>query len=296
MVAHSEPTTPRTLPAQAPPSPHAGEESAQPLSISSPSPAQSLSEDARRLLQKTGDTISKPLNAIGRIFSEAIDGAESKLTYLPGPFAPFELGKEQRIEQAQTQAAAVRERDGTPTRAGSVQRPYGLSLFSPGQDPPQTPVGTGPGPPNSTPMQTPYKPRVRRGPSPSFFQQPASPGYGPEDSPTRYGLQGPAGYAQQPLAVGAASALAAVHPRLQSLGVGPEYGGSVSRTPTPNLDIASMQAAIDSAHEQAAAATRATLAQIFPGVDREVVDWVLEANDGDLGRSIEALLEMSSGT
>ena len=57
-----------------------------------------------------------------------------------------------------------------------------------------------------------------------------------------------------------------------------------------------MQAAIDSAHEQAAAAARATLAQIFPEVDREVVDWVLEANGGDLGRSIEALLEMSSGT
>ena len=203
MVAHSEPTTPRRLLAQAqPPSPHAGEESAQPLSISSPSPAQSLSEDARRLLQKTGDTISKPLNAIGRIFSEAIDGAESKLTYLPGPFAPFELGKEQRIEQA----AAERERDGTPSRAGSVQRPYGLSLFSPGQDPPQTPVGTGPGPPNSAPMQTPYKPRVRRMPSPSFFQQPASPGYGPEDSPTRYGLQGPAGYAQQPLGMGGVGA------------------------------------------------------------------------------------------
>jgi hypothetical protein len=57
-----------------------------------------------------------------------------------------------------------------------------------------------------------------------------------------------------------------------------------------------MQAAIDSAHEQAATATRETLVQIFPGVDREVVDWVLEANEGDLGRSIEALLEMSSGS
>ena len=27
----------------------------------------------------------------------------------------------------------------------------------------------------------------------------------------------------------------------------------------------------------------------------EAVEWVLEANEGDLGKSIEALLEMSSG-
>jgi hypothetical protein len=93
----------------------------------------------------------------------------------------------------------------------------------------------------------------------------------------------------------AQASLSPVHPRLHSLGGGTEHG-SVSRTPTPNLDIASMQAAIDSAHEQAATATRETLIQIFPGVDREVVDWVLEANDGDLGKSIEALLEMSSGS
>ncbi|TFY78698.1 hypothetical protein EWM64_g5310 [Hericium alpestre] len=51
-------------------SPHAGEEPAQPLSLSD--------FDARRLLQRTGDTISKPLNAIGRIFSEALDGAEER--------------------------------------------------------------------------------------------------------------------------------------------------------------------------------------------------------------------------
>jgi hypothetical protein len=70
----------------------------------------------------------------------------------------------------------------------------------------------------------------------------------------------------------------------------------VSRTPTPKLDIAGMQAEIDAAHEQAALAARETLLQIFPGVDREVIEWVLEANQGDLGKSIEGLLEMSSAS
>ena len=55
---------------------HAGEESAQPLAL--PTPGQTIGEDARRLLQKTGDTISKPLSAIGRIFSEALEEAEGK--------------------------------------------------------------------------------------------------------------------------------------------------------------------------------------------------------------------------
>lgn len=83
-------------------------------------------------------------------------------------------------------------------------------------------------------------------------------------------------------------------PRIQSLVT--ERGGGISRTPTPGLDLAGVQAEIDSAHEQAARAAQETLIQIFPAVDREVVDWVLEANGGDLGKSIEALLEMSSGT
>ena len=50
------------------------------------------------------------------------------------------------------------------------------------------------------------------------------------------------------------------------------------------------------AAEHAASAAKETLRQIFPSTDVEVVEWVLEANEGDLGKSIEALLEMSSGT
>jgi hypothetical protein len=69
----------------------------------------------------------------------------------------------------------------------------------------------------------------------------------------------------------------------------------VSRTPTPNLDLAGMQAQIDSSHDQAAQASKETLLQIFPSVEPEIVQWVLDANEGDLGKSIETLLEMSSG-
>ena len=71
---------------------------------------------------------------------------------------------------------------------------------------------------------------------------------------------------------------------------------SVSRTPTPGLNLSEIEAQIDAAHEHATTASQETLVQIFPGVDLEVVEWVLEANGGDLGKSIEALLEMSSGS
>lgn len=84
-------------------------------------------------------------------------------------------------------------------------------------------------------------------------------------------------------------------PRVQSLAVSSD-GSRISRTPTPNLDLAGVQAEIDSVHEQASSAARDTLKQIFPSVDEEVMEWVLEANGGDLGKSIEGLLEMSSGT
>jgi hypothetical protein len=73
-------------------------------------------------------------------------------------------------------------------------------------------------------------------------------------------------------------------------------GSHISRTPTPALDFAGVQAQIDSAHEQAATAARETLIQIFPAVDVEVINLVLEANDGDLGKSIEGLLDMSGGS
>ncbi|KIK01464.1 hypothetical protein K443DRAFT_678328 [Laccaria amethystina LaAM-08-1] len=265
-------------------SPHAGEESAQLLSLSTP--AQTLSEDAKRLLQKTGDTISKPLNAIGRIFTEALDGAENKLSYLPGPFAPFELGREQRQGEAVGTAPPP-----VPTWSHSDQWQQQQQAATPrSAQIPQTPFGADGA--YSPPLQTPYKPRVRRVASPSAYAggSPAgSPGYGgPEDTPSRSGP-----FTNQALTMGPSQSL--IPPRVGYLAAGGD-GPHISRTPTPNLDLAGMQAQIDSAHEQAAEESRETLAQIFPGVDGEVVEWVLEANEGDLGKSIEALLEMTSGT
>ncbi len=117
-------------------------------------------------------------------------------------------------------------------------------------------------------------------------------GYGPYDTPSRtgpYTNQSLAIGPSQPNFVGAHSSM--LPPRVQTLAVGGD-ATHISRTPTPALDLAGVQAQIDSAHEQAASAARATLRQIFPAVDVEVVDWVLEANEGDLGRSIEQLLEI----
>ncbi|PPQ68408.1 hypothetical protein CVT26_006080 [Gymnopilus dilepis] len=271
-----------------PVSPHAGEESAQPLAIAAPTPT--FSEDAKRLLQKTGDTISKPLNAIGRIFSEALDGAENKLSYIPGPFAPFELGRERAAsEQPSTSGvpppimvppwAQPDSAQSTPRSAMTPQTPYGHDRQY------------------SAPIQTPYKPRVRRVPSPSVYSPSPvnSPGYGPygpgpEETPSRLGP-----YTNQQLAMGPSQPVSALlPPRVQSLAA--EEGAHISRTPTPALDLAGVQAQIDSAHEKAAAAAKETLLQIFPGVDVEVVEWVLEANDNDLGKSIEQLLDISGNS
>jgi len=53
---------------------------------------------------------------------------------------------------------------------------------------------------------------------------------------------------------------------------------------------------VDEAVEAQQTAALETLLQIFPDVDREVAEAVLDSNGGDLGRSIETLLEMGSGT
>ncbi|KAH9951048.1 hypothetical protein B0H21DRAFT_685467 [Amylocystis lapponica] len=232
---------------------HTGEESAQLLAL--PTPAQTLSDDARRFLQKTGDTISKPLSTISRIFNEVLDGAEESF------FAP--------LEQDHT-------------------RPV-----------PQTPQGTGEESAYTAPLQTPYKPRVRRVHSPlssarssgSFQFGPAT----PDDTPTR--PQGPSiPYTHQPLNIGPSQTMQGQPPRAIPRDLLDASSPHVSRTPTPNLDLAGLQDEIDRAHEKAAVAARETLRQIFPTTDPEIVGWVLEANEGDLGKSIEALLEMTNGT
>ncbi|KZT69321.1 hypothetical protein DAEQUDRAFT_669973 [Daedalea quercina L-15889] len=252
-------------------SPHLGEESAQPLAL--PTPAQALSEDARRILQKTGDTLSKPLNAISRIFNEVLDNAEESFSSLPSPFNP-ESARDQRQYQHQLDHdQQLAQQLGFPV----PQTPYGA-----GDDGQQ--VGG-----YTTPIQTPYKQRVRRVPSPlSTGQSPGSYSMG-IDTPTR-----PRGSAPMSPSMAPRSA-SAVHSRPNSADLRPQ-SAHVSRTPTPSLDLAGLQDEIDRAHERAAVAARETLRQIFPTTDPEIMDWVLEANEGDLGKSIEALLEMNSGS
>ncbi|KJA23564.1 hypothetical protein HYPSUDRAFT_39753 [Hypholoma sublateritium FD-334 SS-4] len=283
----SLPSTPSSA-RQPPPSLHAGEESAEPLALG---PA-SLSDDARRLLQRTGDTISKPLSAISRIFADALDGAENRLAYLPGPFAPFELGRE-----AREASGAASGGGGAGMSGGAGAGMGGMGMGGGGsaggrEAPPQTPLSAGAyGPPPV--IQTPYKPRVRRAPpSPT----PSLGGYAPDETPSRGGP-----HTHTPLALGPSQQYlfspatntpgVLAPPRWDSAGGTPH----LSRTPTPALDLAGVQAQIERAHGDAAAAARATLAQIFPAVDAEVVEWVLEANDGDLGKSIEQLLDISGG-
>ncbi|KAG9309021.1 hypothetical protein JVU11DRAFT_11236 [Chiua virens] len=263
------------------PSPHAGEESAEPLTLSVPSQSQSIGEDARRLLQKTGDAVSKPLGAISRIFSDAFD---EKMTYLPGPFAPFELARERTQEGSDNQ---TEQHWAHPDQIAKFRQAEG-SISKTRQEAPQSPI------------QTSYKPRVRR-PSPA----PPTPGGVPlaaEDMGTLKPTPAAIAIPGVPQAPG--SALwqdgryitgPSPSPFPQHLQP-PSQGQHISRTPTPSLDLTAVQAEIDRAHAHASAASQSTLAQIFPSMDAEVREWVLEANGGDLGKSIEALLEMSGGS
>jgi len=264
------------------PSSHSGEESAQLLALSTP--AQALGEDARRFLQKTGDTFSKPLNAISRIFNEVLDGAEESLSALPSPFTPVDPP---RNRQEQLQQLEQDRQLAQTLGFGVPQTPFGA-----GDDGQQ--VNS-----HGAPLQTPYKPRVRRVPSPlSSAGVSGSFQYGSptaEDTPTRQRGPASAPYTNQPLSMGPSQSAAAIRSRPGSQDLRPP-SAHVSRTPTPNLDLAGLQDEIDRAHERAAVAARETLRQIFPTTDQEVMEWVLEANEGDLGKSIEALLEMSSGT
>jgi len=246
------------------PSPHAGEESAEPLTLSVPSQAQSIGEDARRLLQKTGDAVSKPLGAISRIFTEALD---EKMSYLPGPFAPFELARERTQEGSENQTEQ------------HWAHPNQIAQFRTGNKSKEQEE-------SKPPIQTTYKPRIRR-PSPV----PPSPGTSSaEDTKTSArtipGTPGSALWQD-----GSTSVLSPLPQHLL-----PPVQQHISRTPTPSLDLTAVQAEIDRAHAHASAASRGTLTQIFPSVDAEVREWVLEANGGDLGKSIEALLEMSGGS
>lgn len=222
--------------------PTAGEESARTLQL--PTPA-SIAEDTKKFLQITGSlaqqTISKPLNAIGKIFTEVLDGAEE------------DNRRRQRPEQ------------------GEWNHPEQIQQFL---GDPRTPQGRG-GPAPS--IQTPYKPRLRGSATPS-------PG------------------TRTPEAVSELGSVPPLPPRFSGFFTPSPTGRmtpddrSGSRSPSPRPipppNFAHEIVAIDDAHRTAA---RETVTQIFPSVEPEVIEMVLDANGGDLGRTIDALLEISSG-
>ncbi|KAF8507965.1 hypothetical protein BU17DRAFT_70987 [Hysterangium stoloniferum] len=274
------PLTPRTPTARGTPtkdviiSPLAGEEAARPLSLPMPSNVGengesnasqvSLAEDTRRFFQRTSDTISKPLTAIGRIFSDVLDetglsGAQSEREGgrmgwrdLPGPFAPLTVG----------------------------------NATEPTSQPPQTPTND---PMYQQPIHTPYKPRIRPTYSPSNTYLGSSPGI--DYTPTTRGQP----LTNQPLVLGPSYQNPQLPPSSPSHSQLQVNSAHPSRNPTPTLDFGAMQDEIDRAHLAAQDAARETLRQIFPTVDQEVAEMVLEANDGDLGQSIEGLLEITGG-
>ncbi|CAG8763782.1 7282_t:CDS:1, partial [Acaulospora colombiana] len=174
-------------------------------------------------------TISKPLNAIGKILSEALDGIDD---------------------------------DRRRPESGQWNHPEQIYQYS--QDTRTPEGGSYPG----SVIQAPYKTRVR----------PATPS--PSTTPMTGGLAGP-----PPLPPRGAQYFS-------------PYSGmdasQRSQSPSPQMQGRNLEAeigAIEDAHRQAA---KDTVVQIFPTVESEVIDMVLEANGGDLGRTIDALLEISA--
>ncbi|KAG8965987.1 hypothetical protein FRC05_002907 [Tulasnella sp. 425] len=279
---------------------HAGEEPAIPLKL--PSTA-TIAEDTKRFFQRTGDSISKPLTAIGKIFNEAMDGLDE-----------LERQREQsRIQQERAAAAP----NGSPGDA-SILSQFGPEwLFgnpSPRPSTPQTPLGGGAPVTPSGPQQAPYRPRVRPGSSGSpggsqtpeatpqrnsWYQIPPLSFQPPQQTPgtpsnlsrslPQEGYMRTPPSAPRPLPHQAAATLP---PRTRQQFVGEYAGSDPGSRPGSPLDLSALQEEIDRAHSLATQAARGTLVQMFPTCEPEVIDMVLEANRGDLGPSIESLLEM----
>lgn len=287
--------TPQTVPTSS----HAGEEPAIPLKL--PSTA-TIAEDTKRFFQRTGDSISKPLTAIGKIFNEAMDGLD-------------ELERQREQSRIQQERAATAD-NGSPGDA-SILSQFGPEwLFgnnSPRPSTPQTPLGGGAPMTPSGPQQAPYRPRVRPGSSgspggsqtpeatpqrnswyqipPLSFQQQQTPG-----TPSNLSRSLPQeGYMRTPPSAPRPlphQAAATLPPRTRQQFVGEYAGSDPGSRPGSPLDLSALQDEIDRAHSAATQAARGTLVQMFPTCEPEVIDMVLEANRGDLGPSIESLLEM----
>jgi hypothetical protein len=263
---------PRTPAPPGPASPHSGEEPAIPLKL--PSTA-SIAEDTKRFFQRTGDSISKPLNAIGKILNEAMDGYDD-------------------IERQRQQSREKEKEENTPGFLAQLGPDwiFGSGTATPR---PQTPSGIA-RPVTPQAQAAPYRPRVRPG-SAGTGSDRGTPQTQNQDRSNRHSsYQIPAPNFQP-----SPSMLSQSLPRdgfletpqptpLRSSTLAPEYLGPI-RSHTP-LDLESLQNEIDRAHNAANQAARGTLLQMFPACDPEVIDMVMEANQGDLSKSIESLLDM----
>ena len=267
----TEPEPPKTP--SAPPA--VGEEAARPLQL--PTPA-SIAEDTRKFFQRTSDlaqqTISKPLNAIGRIFSDALDGIEDDRRDWNHPDQIAQYQQHQQFQYPTEDAYR------TPARTGEnapppIQTPY---------KPRVRPVST-PGTPSAPRARTPesvarmqqqsgsggggfLQPNIS-GPPPvnlNFFPSGGSPFSTPQRGPTPVPINPHPGYTSEYIPVAHGTGERAI---MEEVG------------------------AIEQAHRATAGAT---VKQMFPQVEDEVVDIILEANEGDLGRTIEAMLEISGGS
>ena len=293
---------------------------------------QTLGEDAKRLLQKTGDAVSKPLNALGRIFSEALDNAEDQLRFLP-----FGGDGGQHPGQGQNQSGQTYGQHGqqfeTPLHqtGGQIQTPYKprVKRVSSPMTPPSG-SGNGVGPSQGDQQQrhswyeSPTKaytysnrplagdtPGRSPSPAPSKLQSLLGFGFGDGQSSTAFDSPTPTtrpAPRQRPRRSASTNAIPS-NPHL-----GNDHGNSQppsdsytslveaqesylqsQQDQARTQDIQYLQAEIDRQHQQQSEASKGTLRQIFPGVDEEVLEWVLEGNDGQLERSIEQLLEITSG-
>jgi hypothetical protein len=269
-LLETEPEPPKTP--SAPPT--VGEEAARPLQL--PTPA-SIAEDTRKFFQRTSDlaqqTISKPLNAIGRIFSDALNSIED----------------DQRDWDHPDQIAQYQEHQ---------QNQY------PGENAYLTPARTGGNAPPH--IQTPYKPRVRPSSTPGT---PSAPGTRTPDSVARMQQQsGGGGGLFQPNFIGSLPGGLNLFPSGGSPFSTPQRGPTPVPTAThprytselipaargtEDRGILEEVGAIEQAHRETA---RATVKQMFPQVEDEVIDMVLEANEGDLGRTIEAMIDIAGGS
>ena len=280
---------------------------------------QTLGEDAKRLLQKTGDAVSKPLNALGRIFSEALDNAEDQLRFLPlggdgaqypgqaQTYGQYETPLHQTGGQIQTPyKPRVRRINSstTPPSGGGIESPTKMYTYS------NRPLVTSPGDASGrTPSPAPSKLQSLLGfgfgdgqqsqsqpqssssantniPAPRQRRRGRPASANPDSNNDQRG-DNEYGEGFQFTSDSYASLVQAQESYLQSRPQDQVEGD------TP--DIQFFQAEIDRTHQQQSEASKGTLRQIFPGVDEEVLEWVLEGSEGQLERSIEMLLEITSG-